>query len=482
MRNIFLSQLANTNTIKQNSFQSRASATRRGYGVESDDDTGVKVPGENGEPEELLEAEAAVAATDEVMADRAETAIDDAGAEVAVEALRHSIATSLRSAFALESLAEQLEGTIEGDGQGIDESTAQMLSTAIEPSAGTDAIATESFGRDSRMATESMIDTIRDKAKSYYESVASTITNVLQATSQVIRSAIDGLRNSQKVMSEMKQKISILDDHAGKEITNAVQLKQLNKYFHGISGDAVSGILTIINKNLPAMVNGSNAIFEATAQLASALENADEKTVCREAKRFFDSARKFAERAPRTWDLTTKLPENYDLATLASPETAKSTLAHDEKSLEESGGTNLSFKIINAASFDKLESGLGTINESLIQLMEITSKKLPRIVQIVKGLAAKSAASVKSGVKAGMNKVGMGKEEEPDTSEVQLRKAIANVLVAANMISRDTAAICRSTAIICEKGTLMLVRASLRMAAAEAKGAGKQTEDDGANA
>ena len=56
-----------------------------------------------------------------------------------------------------------------------------------------------------------------------------------------------------------KQKISILDDHAGKEITNEVQLKQLNNYFNGMSGDAVTGILTVINKNLPTMVNSANA-------------------------------------------------------------------------------------------------------------------------------------------------------------------------------------------------------------------------------
>ena len=445
----------------------RTSSGRRNYGLE---DHGVSVPGENDQPEELIEAEAAIDSTDELMSDRNEVAIDDAGTEVAIEALRHTMSMSLRSAFALEDLADQLEGTLDNGGDGIDETTAQLLSTAIAPSTGEDAIATESFGRNSRVATESMIDTVRDKAKNYYESVASTITNVLQATSQTIRSVIDGLRNSQKVMAEMKQKISILDDHAGKEITNEVQLKQLNNYFHGISGDAVTGILTLINKNLPAMVNGSNAIFEATAQLASALENADEKTVSREAKRYFDNARKFAERAPKTWDLTTKLPENYDIATLASPETAKSTLGHDEKPLEESAGTNLSFKIINSASFDKLEGGLDSINESMTQLMEITTKKLPRIVQIVKALSAKGAASVKAGVKAGMNRVGMGKEEESDPNDTQLRKAIANVLVAANMICRDSAAICRITAITCEKGTLMLVRASLRMAAMEAKG------------
>ena len=483
MRNIFLSQLATAQNVNFKPTQRRASTTRRrsSYGFESYND-GVNVPGENDQPEELIQAEAAVDSTDEILAERAETAIDDAGSEVAIEALRHTMATSLRSAFALENLAEQLEGTIEGNGDGIDEPTAQLLSSAIEPSTGGDAIATESFGRNSRFATESMIDTIRDKAKNYYESVASTITNVLQATSQVIRTSIDGFRNSQKVMAEMKQKISILDDHAGKEITNEVQLKQLNTYFNGMSGDAVSGILTLINKSLPAMVNGSNAIFEATAQLASALENADDKTVSREAKRFFDSARKFAERAPKTLGLIPKLPENYDLATLASPETAKSSLGNYDKSADDSTGNSLSFKIINAASFDKLESGLGSVTESMSQLMEITTKRMPRIVQAVKGMAAKGVASVKSGVKAGMNKVGMGKEEEPDTSDVQLRKAIANVLVAANMISRDTAAMCRNTAIICEKGTLMLVRASLRMAAAEAKGTSNQSDGDTAAA
>ena len=471
MSNIFLSQLAADKTIHGRKTPARKSSVtsrrRSGYGLEND---GVAVPGENDQPEELIEAEAAINSTDEVMATHNEVAIDDAGTEVAIEALRHTMAMSLRSAFALEDLAEQLEGTLDDGGDGIDETTAQLLSTAIAPSAGEDVIATESFGRNSRIATESMIDTVRDKAKNYYASVASTITNVLQTTSQTIRSAIDGLRNSQKVMAEMKQKISILDDHAGKEITNEVQLKQLNNYFNGMSGDAVTGVLTVINKNLPTMVNSANAIFEATAQLASALEDADEKTVSREAKRFFDNARKFAERAPKTLGFNSKFPENYDLETLASPETAKSSLGHYDKSMDDKGDTSITFKIIDATAFDKLESGLGTISESSSQLMEIATKKLPRIVQIVKALAAKSAASVKSGVKAGMKKVGMGKEEEPDTTDTQLRKAIANVLVAANMICRDSAAACRATAITCEKGTLMLVRASLRMAAMEAKG------------
>lgn len=465
MTNIFLSQLAGAQktssfartqptTTGGNRSRTVARTGRNGYGLEND---GVAVPGENSEPEELIQAEAAVAATDTVLDQHAEAEIDNAGTEVAIEALRHTMASSLRSAFALEDLAEQLEGTLEDGGEGVDETTAQLLNTAIEPSAGADSIATESFGRNSRIATESMIDTVRDKAKNYYQSVASTITNVIQTTSQLIRSAIDGFSNSQKIMADMKSKLGVLESHAGTEITNEVQLKQLKQYFAGMTGDANAAILNLANKSLPAMVNGANSMYEALGTLVNGLtsgDTVDEKTLGREAKRFFDMARKFADRAPSCHPMKAVVPEAYDLSTLSSPETAKSNI--DSPDVEDD--STAVFKIINEGIFTKFEDALNNASESMKTLVASTSKKAQLGSDIIKSGTAKAS-----------------KEEAEDS--VQMRRAVANVLMAANMICRDAAAHCKTVAVTCDKGILMIVRASLRMAAMASKAASKAEPD-----
>ena len=465
MTNIFISQLNKKQSATQSNRNSKNSTRgyRRNYGMESEE-PGVSVPGENDQPEELLQAESAISEIDSSLQTNTDAEIEGAANEVAVEAIRHAIAGSIRTAFSLESLAEQLQETVEGDGEGIEPATAELITTAIEPTAGSDTLpALESFSYNRRYATESMIDTVKEKAKGYMEKVVTTVRSVTATTSQWLRTVTDNLRKTKKVLDELRTKLGALEGHSGKPIEDEHILKHLNKFIglhvSGKSGDGAAVINQVLTKSVPTLVNIANSMYEALGNLVSSMENPDEKTLSREAKRFYDIARKFVNNMADS-DYSITAPETYDLATLASPETAKASINLEDKS--DSGQNNLTFKIIDSATFEKLEAAIGSCGEAMQGLTASTSKK----AQLGENL-----------IKAGKAKAGKDEEE----NSVQMRKAIANVIVGANMLCRDAARICGSTAHGAEKCVLLLVRASLRAAGIAAK-AQPETSDDSAGA
>lgn len=463
MTNIFMSSLS-SGSVNNNGFKAKTGSgsqrkiTRGRYGLENDT-PGVGIPGENDQPEDLIQAEAAVSQADSALADRVETEVTMAEAEVAVEAFRHTIASNLRNSYALENLAEQLEDTVQGDGEGITPEVASIVTTAIEPTVGEEPIGLESFSGNSRVATESMIDSIKEKASSYMATAGASIKTVIAATSQMVRTMIDNFRDTKKVLEEMKAKMGALEEHAGKAIEDEGTLKHLNKQLGktitGKSGDGTVVVLGILNKSVGSLVNSANQMYETLSNMVNTFEGgADERTIGREAKRFFDQARKFISAMPNANVHKLNAPESFDLASLASPEVAKSKIASAES---EEATNNFTFKIISADVFEKIESAIGNAGEALSTLAASTQKKAQLGEALIKAGSAKQ-----------------GKEEEEGA--VQQRRAAANVLVAANMICRDAAAICAKTAQAGEKAALMLVRASFRASGIAAKASADSAE------
>lgn len=166
---------------------------------------------------------------------------------MAMESLFSNMHRNMRTAFALEDLAENLETTVEGDGEGIDSTTAKIIIDASEPLANDIVIqsAVESMYLNSRIATESLIDSIKEKAKSIFNTVKNAISNVTEALSERLSRFIIKFRDASAVIKKLAEDKEILASVAGKPLDEKFNAK-LNKFVN-FSGDGNDSLMKSIN-------------------------------------------------------------------------------------------------------------------------------------------------------------------------------------------------------------------------------------------
>lgn len=182
--------------------------------------------------------------TDVILQEQHDQDVTQEEGNVAFESITMLVDSCIRRAFALEEIADQLNETIQGDGDGINPIQAQLLTTGSElmDEEGSQ-IAVENFYMNQRMATESLRDSFMEKAKGFADSVSTIISNVVRATRNDIRYTIERIQASYIRLMEYRKQLPSISEQEGQNITDEATLTSLRKHM-AMTGD---GNKTIIN-------------------------------------------------------------------------------------------------------------------------------------------------------------------------------------------------------------------------------------------
>lgn len=178
-------------------------------------------------------------------------------------ALEHLQATAMRfcrMASALEEIAETAEANLEA-GQAMDPTQVAMVTTALD-AAGVgepmeEAVALEAFEFDARVATESFVEAVKERAEKVWNAVAKFFKKVRDLTVEKLKRFKAFFRNIVTEYEKLEKEV-ILSTNAGKPFQNS-------KWEKKVQGEFYSPAST---KTPVAVVDGAKADFEAIMVLA----------------------------------------------------------------------------------------------------------------------------------------------------------------------------------------------------------------------
>ena len=257
---------------------------------------------------EVQDASTAPEATPEVDLNEVDEAIDSAAEEeaegeataVAMEAFHATMGRMMRSCIALEELAEQVEGTLDNDGEGIDQEEAIKIETALAAS-GLDnpqsEVALESFGFSTRIATESFAESIKERASSIWESVSKAFMKAATAVRQRLTSAGDFWRNSSAVLKSLSEKSEVLNNVKGQAIPDGAQLTALRKHM-SFKDNGNAQLMEFYKRQLPKAIDNSNRVYEALMELAQSLDSTNSRATLSAMERFCQTMTRLDKGSP----------------------------------------------------------------------------------------------------------------------------------------------------------------------------------------
>lgn len=149
---------------------------------------------------------------------------------LALEHLSKTVQRFSRVAAAMEEIAETAEQNL-ADGQVMDPTQVSMLTTAIDASEIGDplseSVAVESFGFSPRVATESFIDTLKDRASKIWTAVKKFMRKAADITGEKLKRFADFFRSIGKILDKLEKDYPILEAHGVKPFQNGKWEKSL---------------------------------------------------------------------------------------------------------------------------------------------------------------------------------------------------------------------------------------------------------------
>jgi hypothetical protein len=192
--------------------------------------------------------------------DEIDTVAESQEHTLALEHLQTMSMRYCRMAAALEEIAEQAEASLapaeqsaeevtQGEdagepvpaasGDGLTPETVSLLTTAID-AAGvgeplSESVALEAFGFDQRVATESFIDNLRERAEKVYAAAAKFMKKAFELTAEKLKRFADYFRGTTAIYAKLEKEAGILASVAGKPFQNAKWEKAVQERFYAPS-------------------------------------------------------------------------------------------------------------------------------------------------------------------------------------------------------------------------------------------------------
>lgn len=199
-----------------------------GFKEEGEESSDEKPKGEIGDP-----GEDSIADHDEI-----DTVAESQEHVLALEHLSKTVARYSRLATALEEIAETAEQNLE-EGQVMDPTQVAMLTTAIDANGIgeplSESVATESFGFSATVATESFIDTLKDRATKIWTAVGKFMKKTFEVTGQKLKRFVDYFSNIATIYGKLEKEGAVLDGHSGKPFQNSKWEKTVQEDFYAPS-------------------------------------------------------------------------------------------------------------------------------------------------------------------------------------------------------------------------------------------------------
>ncbi len=163
--------------------------------------------------------------------DEIDTVAESQEHTLALEHLHHSAARFVRYASALEELVEQAEDRLEAD-QPLEAGETAMLTTALDASGIgeplEEQVALESFGFDARVATESFIETLKERSSKVVDAIVAFADRMANEVSIRLKSFAAAFHKypSQRI-APLKKKIGEVNGFSGRNFDNAKREKNI---------------------------------------------------------------------------------------------------------------------------------------------------------------------------------------------------------------------------------------------------------------
>jgi hypothetical protein len=167
--------------------------------------------------------------------DEIDTVAESQEHTLALEHLQAAAVRFCRMGAALEEIAETAAAQLDA-GQPMTPETVAMVTTGLD-AAGIgepleESVALESFGFDAKIATESFIEAIKDRAQQVWAAVAKFAKKAFEVTAQKMKRFADYFRSLPSVYAKLEKEGEILASNAGKPFQNAKWEKALQDRFY----------------------------------------------------------------------------------------------------------------------------------------------------------------------------------------------------------------------------------------------------------
>lgn len=266
---------------------------------------------------------------DAVIDESAEDDVVKAQDDVAIEALFLEVDRNLKRALALEDLAEQLDETVQGDGQGISPVEAQMVVTAseLDDESGSQ-IATESFYMDTRVATESLRDTIAEKAAMLKEVVMAGIERARRAVLAAVSNTIEKVNGCHLKLISYAKKADILSDFSGQQISDEKVLKRLCEHMP-MDGDGNSSLDLFFKSSGIDLVRSITSLVNYTTKLNTEMDPSRPDKMMNSIASFFKEVEKLKNGRVKNVQINVTSPDSFEVDALLAMPTVKSVATAD---------------------------------------------------------------------------------------------------------------------------------------------------------
>lgn len=149
---------------------------------------------------------------------------------LALEHLSKTVMRYSRLATALEEIAETAEQNL-ADGQVMDPTQVAMLTTAIDSNGIGDplseSVAVEAFDFSARVATESFVDTLKERATKIWTAVKKFMRKAAEVTHEKLKRFADYFRSLTTIIDKLEKDFPVLEKHGVKPFQNAKWEKDL---------------------------------------------------------------------------------------------------------------------------------------------------------------------------------------------------------------------------------------------------------------
>lgn len=274
---------------------------------------------------ERVEAETPAATIDEVVNQQAEDDVAYAENVVASESLFLELDRRVRQIAALENLADQVNATLDNDGEGLDPHAAMMVSTGAELMEESEQeIAVESFLVDSRTATESLRDTIMEKAMQLREIAAAGIERTVRAARNIIHGALEDVMSSHIRLLSYAKRAQALEGFAGTQIADEKVLNRLRTHMP-MDGDGNSQITMMAKMGVNEIIRNVTTLLTHAQRANAQIDPTRPDKALQAIASFFKEVEKLKLGRMKGLDVQVSTPESYDPDALLAMPTIRST-------------------------------------------------------------------------------------------------------------------------------------------------------------
>lgn len=293
--------------------------------------------------------------------DEIDTVAESQEHTLALEHLHHAVARFSRYANALEELAEQVEDRLAEDKPLQVEETA-LLTTALDASGVgepiTEQVALESFDFDARVATESFVETLKDRAKKVVEAIttfARRMADELKVRLNSLGTVLSKLPENR--LKKLKKNIGEVAGFAGRNFDDAKREKSIQSRIFA-SGSSKTPLAALKDALAAYEAAGSfidSRMTSAVAQATRAFSVDDESKLAASFNKVLDTAKELAKTHSEQSPFTT-IKVSVDVPTLTAENASKMSYEKLKRTPVKAGGFDNSLKIASEADLKEIEA------------------------------------------------------------------------------------------------------------------------------